>query len=94
MTTPPPDISFNALVVSLATSAAVHFGDVVDPATGRKLPPNPGAGGDMIELLAVLADKTRGNLTPDEEAFLTRVLQGLRMRFAEVGGARNRPVPS
>ncbi len=91
MTTPPPEISFNALVVSLATSAAVHFGDVVDPATGRKLSPNPAAGGNMVDLLAVLAEKTRGNLTPDEERFLTRVLQELRMRFAEICGAGNRP---
>lgn len=90
MTTAPPEISFNALVVSLATSAAVHFGDVVDPATGRKLPPNPAAGGDMLDLLAVLAEKTRGNLTPDEERFLTRVLQELRMRLAEIGGEGNR----
>lgn len=90
MTNPPPEISFNALVVSLATSAAVHFGDVVDPATGRKRPPDPAAGGNMLDLLAVLAEKTRGNLTPDEERFLTRVLQELRMRFAEVSRAGDR----
>ena len=92
MTTPPPEISFNALVVSLATSAAVHFGDVVDPGTGRRLPPNPAAGGNMLDLLAVLAEKTRGNLTPDEEQFLSRVLQELRMRFAEVRREAGRPM--
>ena len=90
MINPPPEISFNALVVSLATSAAVHFGDVVDPAIGRKRPPNPAAGGNMLDLLAVLAEKTRGNLTPDEERFLTRVLQELRMRLAEVSRAGDR----
>ena len=91
MTGSPPEISFNALVVSLATSAAVHFGDVVDPATGRKHPPNPAAGANMLDLLAVLAEKTRGNLTPDEERFLTRVLHELRMRFAQISGETNRP---
>ena len=91
MTSAPPEISFNALVVSLATSAAVHFGDAADPATGRKLPPNPAAGGHMLDLLAVLAEKTRGNLTPDEERFLGRVLQELRMRFAEVSRGGGRP---
>lgn len=94
MTAPPPEISFNALVVSLAMSAAVHFGDVVDPATGRKRPPNPGAGAHMLDLLAVLAEKTRGNLTPDEERFLARVLHELRMRFREVGGETDRRVSS
>ena len=91
MSNPPPEISVNALVVSLATSAAVHFGDAVDPATGRRLPPNPAAGGHMLDLLAVLAEKTRGNLTPDEERFLSRVLQELRMRFAEVSRGEGRP---
>lgn len=94
MTAPPPEISFNALVVSLATSAAVHFGDVVDPSAGRKLPPNPRAGADMLDLLAVLAEKTRGNLTPDEERFLTRVLHELRMRFREVSGETDRRASS
>ena len=94
MTSPPQEISFNALVVSLATSAAVHFGDVVDPVTGRKLPPKPDAGGNMLDLLAVLAEKTRGNLTPDEERFLSRVLQELRMRFAEVRRGAGPPISS
>ena len=87
-------VSFNGFVVSLATTAAVHFGDVVDPATGRRLPPNADAGGHMLDLLTVLAEKTRGNLTPDEERFLSRVLQELRMRFAEVRREANRPVSS
>lgn len=47
------------------------------------MPPNLGAAGHMLDLLAVLAEKTKGNLTPDEERFLTRVLAELRMRFIE-----------
>ena len=78
-----PEISFNALVVSLATSAAVHFGDAVDPSSGEHLPPNLEAAGHMLDLLVVLAEKTKGNLTPDEERFLTQVLCELRMRFIE-----------
>ena len=34
------EVSFNALVISLASSAAVHFGDLGDPVTGEKQPPN------------------------------------------------------
>ena len=52
--TPPTEISFNVLVVSLATSAAVHFGDVKDSSTGERSTPNLAAAGHMIELLAVL----------------------------------------
>ena len=78
-----PEISFNALVVSLATSAAVHFGDAADPSSGQHMSPNLEAAGHMLDLLVVLAEKTHGNLTPDEERFLTRVLYELRMRFIE-----------
>lgn len=78
-----PEISFNALVVSLATSTAVHLGDAVDPSSGRRQRPNLEAAGHMLDLLVVLAEKTKGNLTPDEELFLTRVLQELRMRFGD-----------
>ncbi|MEE2790167.1 MAG: DUF1844 domain-containing protein [Acidobacteriota bacterium] len=78
-----PEISFNALVVSLATSTAVHLGDAVDPSSGRRQRPNLEAAGHMLDLLVVLAEKTKGNLTPDEELFLTRILQELRMRFGD-----------
>ena len=78
-----PEISFNALVVSLATSAAVHFGDAADPSSGQRLPANVEAAGHMLDLLVVLAEKTKGNLTPDEERFLTQVLYELRARFIE-----------
>ena len=80
-----PGISFNALVVTLATSAAVHLGDAVDPTSKEKMPPNLGAAGHMLDLLAVLAEKTKGNLSPDEDQFLTRVLFELRNRFLAVG---------
>ena len=78
-----PEISFNALVVSLATSTAVHLGDAVDPSSGLRQRPNLEAAGHMLDLLVVLAEKTKGNLTPDEELFLTRILQELRMRFGD-----------
>ena len=77
------EISFNALVVTLATSAAVHFGDTADPSSGQHMPPNLEAAGHMLDLLAVLAEKTKGNLTPGEERFLTQVLYGLRARLVE-----------
>ena len=78
-----PEISFNALVVTLATSAAVHFGDVSDPSSGQQTPPDLEAAGHMLDLLAVLAEKTKGNLSPDEDRFLTQVLFELRNRFIE-----------
>ena len=83
MTTAPTDISFNSLVVTLAPSAAVHLGDAADPNTGEKQPPNLDAAGHMIDLLVLLAEKTKGNLEPLEEQFLGRVLSELRQRYLE-----------
>ena len=80
------DVSFNGFVISLATTAAVHFGDVVDPSTGQKATVNLEAAGHAIEMLALLEDKTRGNLTDDETKFLRQVLYELRLRFVEAKG--------
>lgn len=78
-------ITFTSLVLSLATTAAVHFGDVGDPATGERGEVNLEGATQMIDLLAVLQEKTKGNLTPQEATILERVLFELRMRFAEAG---------
>lgn len=75
-------VSFNAFVVSLATTAAVHFGDIADPASGKKPAPNLEAAGHAIEMLAMLAEKTKGNLTDDETRFITQALYELRVRYA------------
>lgn len=88
------DVSFNAFVVSLATTAAVHFGDIADPATGRPGRGNLEAAGQAIEMLALLETKTSGNLTETEAAFLQQVLFELRMRFVEEKKKRARSVAS
>ena len=79
----PSEVTFNAFVVSLATTAAVHFGDVADPATGEKPEANLEAAGHAIEMLTLLEQKTRGNLSDGETAFLTQVLYELRQRYLE-----------
>jgi hypothetical protein len=81
-------ITFSAFVVSLATSAAVHFGDLADPATGQAHPPDLAAASQMIDLLSLLEEKTRGNLTPEERDLLGQVLYELRMRFVSAQSPR------
>ena len=75
------NVTFNLFVVSLATTAAVHFGEVKDPDSGLISPTNLEAAGRAIEMLVLLEGKTRGNLTEDEAAFLQRVLYELRNKF-------------
>ena len=78
-----PPISFIAFVYSLATNAAVHFGDLPDPITNQRRPPDLEAASQLIELLAMLEEKTRGNLTAEERQLLDQVIFELRMRFVE-----------
>ena len=76
-------LSFTAFVLSLASSAAIHFGDLPDPMTGERQEPNLEGASQMIEILTLLDQKTRGNLTAEERQVLEQVLYELRMRFVE-----------
>lgn len=86
-----PAISFTAFIMSLATTAAVHFGDIADPVSGTSQPNLPAAG-QMIDILSMLKDKTRGNLDAEETELVDNLLYELRMRFVEVSGGANRIV--
>jgi len=87
-------ISFVAFVLSLAHTAAVHFGDVPDPVSGEKMQANLPAAQQMIDILSLLDEKTRGNLTPEERRLLEQVLFELRLRYVEAsGGASGSPAP-
>jgi hypothetical protein len=85
-----PGVSFAGFIISLATTAAVHFGDIPDPSTGEPIEADMGAAGQMIELIALLQEKTHGNLTPDESKLVEDLLYELRMRFVEAQGGERR----
>ena len=78
-----PEITFTTFVLSLASTAAIHFGDLAEPSSNQPQPPNLPAAGQMIEILALLEQKTRGNLTAEERQLLEQVLYELRLRFIE-----------
>lgn len=85
-----PQLTFTAFVLSLASSAAIHFGDLPDPISDDKAEPNLEGASQMIEILALLEQKTRGNLTAEERQLLEQVLYELRMRFVEATGSGKR----
>ncbi len=87
-----PTLSFTAFVISLATTAAIHLGDLADPATGERLEPNLEGATQMIEILTLLEEKTRGNLTAEERQVLEQVLYEVRVRFLEASGQAPRIV--
>jgi hypothetical protein len=77
-------LPFTTFVLSLASSAAIHFGDLADPDSGQKRTPNLDGAAQMIAILAMLDEKTRGNLTNEERQVLEQVLYELRMRFVDL----------
>ena len=79
-----PTINFASFVLSLVHTAAVHFGDVGDPSTGEHLAPNLQLAQQMIDILAMLEAKTRGNLSVEERQLIEQVLYELRVRHLEV----------
>lgn len=85
-----PALSFTAFVYSLATSAAIHFGDLPDPMSGKPGELNLAGAAQMIEILALMEQKTRGNLTAEERQMLEQVLYELRLRFVEASGGGKR----
>jgi len=76
-------VTFNTFVLSLVTTAAVHFGDIAPPGSEKRLEPNLPGAAQMIEILGMLQQKTRGNLEADEQRFLEQALYELRMRFVD-----------
>jgi hypothetical protein len=77
------DLTFSGFVLSLATTAAVHFGDIADPGTGERGEPDLEAAARIIELLTMLQEKTKGNLIDQEERLVDDLLYELRLRFVQ-----------
>ena len=81
-----PAIDFGTFVMSLSHSVLVHLGDAPDPDGHRSV--HLELARQTIDLLALLQDKTRNNLTGPEEHLLEQALYDLRLRFVEVSQAR------
>ena len=77
---PLPEVTFSTFVLSLASSALVHLGEVPHPETGSTSR-NEDLARNAIDLLTMLDDKTRNGLTPDESKLMRDVLYELRMKF-------------
>lgn len=81
-----PPASLEMLVTTLATEALVALGQVPHPATGQvELQRNQAQ--YLIDMIDMLRQKTKGNLTPNEQHMIDSVLHQLRMVFVETAGA-------
>ena len=82
---PLPEITFSSLIFSLSSTAFVSLGAIPDPNTG-KVEKNLPLVKQTIDLLVLLRDRTRNNLTQEEETLFDHLLYDLRMSYVrEVG---------
>lgn len=79
-------VDFSSLVLSVATNAMIALGATgpEDRIPGR---PNLAAAAQNIEILIMLEEKTRGNLTPEEAELMQSVLYDLKMQYVTVAQA-------
>ena len=83
MGAPETGITFSDFILSLGHTAAVHFGDIADPQTGERSEPDLDAAAHMIELIALLQEKTKGNLIEPEARLVDDLLYDLRLRYVQ-----------
>lgn len=75
----PPGLDFVAILFTYVHSALMYLGEVTDP-EGKESENIEGAR-QMIDILEVMQQKTKGNLTKEEEQYLESALYDLRMRY-------------
>jgi len=80
-----PEINFATFIFSLNSSVLVQLGVIDDPATGKKAK-NLHLAKQTIDILGMLEEKTRGNLTKDEESMLKNILYDLRIIYIKEKG--------
>ena len=79
---PLPEVNFSSFLLSLSSSTLLHLGEIADPQSGEKKKDLVLAK-QSIDIINLLKDKTKGNLTQEEEKLLEHLLYDLRMRFVK-----------
>ncbi len=77
------EVNFSNFILSLGTSAVLHFGEFPDPVSGQQEQNLPMAK-HTIDILNLLRDKTSGNLESEEEKLLSDLLYQLRMKYVSL----------
>lgn len=84
---PPPPVTFSSFVISLGSSSLMLMGEQLDPQQ-PSMPVNLPQAKEIIDLLSVLEDKTKGNLTSDEQTVLRDMLYALRMKYVTLASPK------
>ena len=80
---PAPELTFAAFVWSLSEQALAALGEIPDPATGKVMHDLVMAQ-QMIDIIIMLRDKTRGNLDQHEQTLVQEILSTLQMKYVEL----------
>lgn len=83
--TPMPKVDFFTFVLSLSSSALMHLGEIAQQ-EGEEPVVNLPMAKHTIDILSMLEQKTRGNLTPEEEKVLKDFLFEVRMKYVQKAG--------
>ncbi len=78
-----PEVNFSTFVFGLSSTAFYHLGEIPDPQTGQKRQ-DIALAKHTIDTLGMLKEKTKGNLTSEEEKLLDSILTELRLRYVKV----------
>ena len=76
-------VTFSTFVLGLSTQALLHLGEIPNPVSGA-IERDLVAAKQVIDIMGILAHKTRNNLEPGEDALLDSILYDLRMRYVEL----------
>ncbi|WP_028840633.1 DUF1844 domain-containing protein [Thermodesulfobacterium hveragerdense] len=76
-------ITFSTFILSLNTAALIHLGELPDPLTNKK-EVNLLSAKQTIDTIEMLKEKTKGNLTLDEERLINAILYELKLKFLKV----------
>jgi len=79
---PPREINFSLFISSLGMQTLMHLGEITNPFTKKKEKDLTQAK-QTIDIISVLKDKTKGNLTEDESKILNSLLYELRMKYVK-----------
>jgi hypothetical protein len=88
---PPLELNFSTFVISLSTQVLAQLGELEDPVQGPTGVDLVGAK-QLIDILGILKEKTKGNLDESEKALLDHCLYDLRMKYVEL--ARHLQAPT
>jgi hypothetical protein len=78
-----PEVTFTTFMVGLSTQALAALGEISDPVSGARSK-DLQAAQQLIDIIGMLREKTRGNLDRDEDGLIEAILFDLRMKYVEL----------